>query len=92
MATDWERLRTMKDEDIDCSDLPDFTEEYLNNTEGIWVNPGSKFANLAIDGKVFDYFKDTGKGYLNRLNILVNDYLKDYVAKQQAQVKLGVRG
>jgi len=85
MATDFTRLRAMKDEDIDCSDLPEFTEEYLNTTEGIWVAPGSEFAHLAIDGKVFNYFKDTGKGYLNRLNILVNDYLKDYVSKQQSQ-------
>ena len=85
MATDWERLRNMKDEDIDCSDIPELTEEYFNNTESLVSFPGSEHVYLSIDGKVFDYFKNTGKGYWNRLNILVNDYLKDYVSKQQAQ-------
>ena len=82
MATDFERLRAMKDEDIDCSDIPEFTEEYLNNTEGIVGFPGDEHIFFSIDGKVFSYFKDTGKGYLNRLNILVNSLLKDYVKTQ----------
>ena len=85
MATDWERLRAMKDEDIDCFDLPEFTEEYLNNAETLFSLPGSEHIYLSIDGKVVDYFKNTGKGYWNRLNILVNSLLKDYVNKQQAQ-------
>ncbi|MBQ7196292.1 MAG: hypothetical protein IJS40_02670 [Synergistaceae bacterium] len=85
MATDFARLRAMKDEDIDCSDVPEFTEEYLDNTEYVIGMPGSEHVYLCIDGKVFSHFKDTGKGYLNRLNILVNSLLKDYVNKQQAQ-------
>ena len=85
MATDWARLRSMKDEDIDCSDLPEFSEEYLNKAEGLVSFPGSERVYLSIDGKVFDYFKNSGKGYWNRLNILVNSLLKDYVSKQQAQ-------
>ena len=84
MATDYERLRNMTDDDIDCSDIPPL-EESMRKDEWIWGVPGSEHVSMLIDGKVFDYFKDTGKGYLNRLNILVNDYLKDYVAKQQAQ-------
>ncbi|MBQ9420121.1 MAG: hypothetical protein IJU31_07090 [Synergistaceae bacterium] len=91
MATDFERLRAMKDEDIDCSDIPELTEEYLNSVEGIWVAPGSEFTNLAINGKVFNYFRNTGKGYLNRLNVLVNDLLADYVNKQQAQEALATQ-
>ena len=82
LATDFERLRAMKDEDIDCSDIPELTEEYLNNTEGISGLPGSEHLYFAIDGKTFEYFKNTGKGYLNRLNILVNTLLKDYVNAQ----------
>ena len=31
------------------------------------------------------YFKNTGKGYWDRLNVLVNSLLKDYVSRQQAQ-------
>ena len=85
MATDFARLRAMKDEDIDCSDLPELTEEYFDSTESLVSLPGSEHVYLSIDGKVFDYFKNTGKGYLDRLNVLVNNYLKDYVSRQQAQ-------
>ncbi len=85
MATDFERLRAMKDEDIDCSDIPEFTEEYLNNSEVLWEMPENESIYLNINKNTLNYFKNTGKGYWNRLSILVNDYLKDYVAKQQAQ-------
>ena len=83
MATDYERLRAMKDEDIDCSDIPELTEEYMRNAESVTGMPGSEHLYFAIDGKTFQYFKNTGKGYLNRLNILVNSLLKDYVNRQQ---------
>ena len=84
MATDYERLRNMTDDDIDCSDIPPL-EESMKKDEWIWGVAGSEHVSMLIDGKVFNYFKDTGKGYLNRLNILVNSLLADYVAKQQAQ-------
>ena len=83
MATDYERLRAMKDEDIDCSDIPELTEEYMRNAEFVTGMPGSEHLYFAIDGKTFSYFKNTGKGYLNRLNILVNDLLRDYINQQQ---------
>ena len=30
-GTDWERIRNMKDEDIDFSDIPPITDEMLKN-------------------------------------------------------------
>ena len=85
MATDWERLRAMKDEDIDCSDIPEFTEEELKNAEVLWGLPENEDVLLNINKEILNYFRRTGKGYWNRLNILVNSLLKDYVNKQQAQ-------
>ena len=35
MATDYEALVKMTDEDIDYSDLPAFTKEWLDNVEGV---------------------------------------------------------
>ena len=84
MATNYERLRAMTDDDIDCSDIPPL-DEAMEKNEWICGNPGSEHVFMLIDGKVFDYFKNTGKGYLDRLNVLVNNYLKDYVSRQQAQ-------
>ena len=85
MATDWERLRAMKDEDIDCSDIPEFTEEELKNAEVLWGLPENEDVLLNINKEILNYFRSTGKGYWNRLSFLVNSLLKDYVSKQQAQ-------
>lgn len=82
MATDYERLRAMKDEDIDCSDIPPL-DDLLETGEWLSCPAGSEHLYFAIDGKTFRYFKNTGKGYLDRLNILINELLRDYVNRQQ---------
>ena len=78
MASNYAQQNAMMDDDI-----PAMTEEELRNSELVTGLPGSEHVYFAIDGKTFSYFKDTGKGYLNRLNILVNTLLMEYVAQQQ---------
>ena len=85
MATDFARLDAMTDEEIDCSDIPAMTEEELRDAEFIVGLPGSEHIYFAIEGQTFKYFEKTGKGYLNRLNILVNTLLRDYVKQQTSQ-------
>ena len=85
MATDFEALRAMTDDEIDCSDVPEMTEEFLRDAEIIVGLPGSEHLYFAIDGATFRYFKNTGKGYLNRLNMLVNKLLREYVRQQTSQ-------
>lgn len=31
--TDWDRLRTMRDEDTDYSDIPELNENFIKNTK-----------------------------------------------------------
>ncbi len=83
MGTDFEALRNMKDEDIDCSDIPELTEEELDRGEGLWIGPHTEFMHLALETAVLDYFRKTGKGYAMRMSKVVNTLLRDYVAKQQ---------
>ncbi len=83
MATDFERLRAMKDEDIDCSDIPEMTDEEIRNAESILVTPGRETAFLAISSEIMSYFKKGGKGYMMRLSHLVEDMLRDYVNSHQ---------
>ena len=83
MATDFERLDRMTDEDIDCSDIPALTEEELRNSEGVWTDATTELAFLSISRDIMSYFKQGGKGYMMRLSHLVDDMLRDYVMKQQ---------
>ena len=79
MATDFKRLDAMTDEDIDCSDIAEMTDHEIRNTEWIIGLPGSENVYFSIDRKLVEHFRKSGKGYLNRMNILVNSLLEDYV-------------
>ena len=83
MATDFARLDAMKDEDIDCSDIPAMTEEELRNAEGVWTDATTEIAFLSIRRELMDYFKQGGKGYMMRISRVVNNLLGDYVAQQK---------
>lgn len=83
MGTDFEALRSMKDEDIDCSDIPEITEEYYSSVESLWETPDTEGIYLSLNRNALDYFRKTGRGYLNRLNTVMNELLKGYVAEHQ---------
>ncbi|MBQ3653990.1 MAG: hypothetical protein II954_06195 [Synergistaceae bacterium] len=83
MATDFARLDAMKDEDIDCSDIPELTPEQLHNAEGLWITPETEYVPLAINRQTMSYFREGGKGYAMRMSKVVNNLLREYVAKQQ---------
>jgi len=73
--TDFQRLRSMKDEDIDYSEIPDITE--LSQFQA--VNPKQKRITINIDENVIKYFKSKGKGYQTK----INEVLKMFVLKTQ---------
>ena len=75
MSTDYEALAAMNDEEIDCSDLPAFTKEWLDNTEGLVTFPKKEFVSLSIDKNVLEFFRSSGKNYQAK----INEVLKGYV-------------
>ena len=83
MGTDFEALRAMTDDDIDCSDIPELTDDYFDSVETLWETPETEGIYLSLNRKALDYFRNTGKGYLNRLNSVMNTLLRDYVAQQK---------
>ena len=78
--TDYEALRAMTDDDIDCSDIPEMTDEEIANAPWFIGGPGRKEVYFSVDDFVLDYFQEKGKnGYL----MLMSDALKDYVIAQR---------
>jgi uncharacterized protein (DUF4415 family) len=72
--TDWERLRTMKDEDIDTSDIPELTGDFFRKAV-LW--PGTKKQiTLRLDPDVIDFFKKQGKGYQSVINKVLRKYVE----------------
>jgi len=77
--TDWERIRNMRDEDFDYSDIPPLTPEFFAN--GI-VRKGLKpvirkdQVTLRIDEDVIEFFKKQGRGYQTKINQLLRAYME----------------
>lgn len=82
--TDWERLKNMKDEDIDFSDIPKITPEMFKNAV---VRKGSKSISvtsqetLAVDGDVIEFFKARESDYQTKINQLLRAYMETHQAK-----------
>jgi len=82
--TDWERIRSMKDEDIDFSDIPRLTPEMFANAivrKGLQPIPRKQQLTLRIDQDVIDFFKKQGQGYQTKINQLLRAYMEAHKAR-----------
>ncbi len=70
--TDWKRLRRRKGEDIDLSDIPELSEEFIRGMA--WTGPKVP-VSLRVDPEVMDWFKRHGKGYQTRINAVLRAYV-----------------
>lgn len=83
-GTDWERLRNMKDEDIDFSDIPELTPEMFANAivrKGFKPVPPKKQLTLRIDQDVIEFFRTQGQGYQTKINQLLRAYMEAHQTK-----------
>lgn len=83
-GTDVERLRTMKDEDIDFSDIPRTTEEMWKNgmlRKGLKPVPTRNQDNLPIDKNIIEFFKKQGFNYPLTINKILRAYMVEHQIK-----------
>ena len=73
--SDLQRLRNMKDEEIDYSDIPELDEAFFE--KAVIVLPQTKASvSIRLDQEVLDWFKSQGKGYQTRINALLRAYME----------------
>lgn len=83
-GTDIERLRNMKDEDIDFSDIPPITEEMFKNAivrKGFKLVPKKNQENLPIDKDLIEFFKARDFNFPLKINQLLRAYMEAQQAK-----------
>jgi len=83
-GTDWERLRNMKDEDIDYSDIPPITPEMFANAvvrKNFKVIPRKSQVILKIDEDVIEFFKNQSQNYQTKINELLRAYVEAHRTK-----------
>ena len=77
--TDWERVDTLRDEDIDTSEHPEMTPEMFAKAvarKGLKPIPRKQQVTLRLDTDVLQWIKDQGKGYQSRINALLRAYME----------------
>lgn len=74
-----DRLRRMRDEDIDLSDIPETTPEMFARTvirKGLKPVERKKQVTLRLDADVLDWFRAQGRGYQTQINALLRAYVE----------------
>jgi len=75
--TDWARVKTMKDSEIDYSDSAPLDKDFFKKAV-LW--PGTKKQiTLRLDPDVVDFFKKKGRGYQSMINTVLRKYVEAHV-------------
>jgi uncharacterized protein (DUF4415 family) len=76
--TDWERLGTMTDDEIDLSDVEEIAPEQFAQAvvrRGLKPAPKKQQITLRVDSDVIKWFKSRGRGYQTKINDLLRAYM-----------------
>ena len=78
-GTNWEKLRDMKDEDIDYSDIPPITDEMWK--KGFVKNRQSKqndSESVIVEKEIIEFFKNQEGDYRENINRLLREYVETH--------------
>lgn len=76
--TDWARVDSMKDKDIELSESPELTPEmFARGIVRYGLKPVTKkeLLTLRVDGDVLAWFRAQGRGYQTQINSLLRAYM-----------------
>ena len=72
-SSDWERVKALKDEDIDTSDAPEWDASMFTNAK-IQLPDQKKTISIRLDSDLIDWYKSQGKGYQTRMAAVLRLY------------------
>jgi uncharacterized protein (DUF4415 family) len=80
------RMKAIKDEDIDFSDIPPLTEKFWKNAvRNPLYRPVKKQVTVRIDADVLEWLKNKAEtGYQSRLNQLLREAMVKELLKKSA--------
>ena len=73
--TDWDRLETMSDADIDFSDIPELDADFFRNAK-VRMPRAKKAVSIRLDQDVLAWFRKQGRGYQTRMNAVLRTYMQ----------------
>jgi uncharacterized protein (DUF4415 family) len=74
---DWDRLDSVKDEDINCSDIPEITDfsGFRSWEDRRMYKPVKVTVTCKLDADIVAWLKQGGKGYQTRLNAILRQVM-----------------
>lgn len=73
--TNWARIDTLTDKEVDTSDIPELTKAFFKRA--VIRRPEPKTAvTIRLDRQVLNWFKAKGPGYQARINALLRAYME----------------
>ena len=73
--TDWNRVKTMSDSDIDLSDVPKLDKAFFRHVQ-IRMPKRKESVSLRVDPDVLQWFRRQGHGYQTRINAILRAYVE----------------
>jgi len=80
--TDWKRVDTLSDRQIDFSDIPEVTPEMFARAvvrRGLKPVPRKEQLTIRVDSDVLEWYRRQGPGYQTRINALLRAYMQERV-------------
>ena len=83
MRAELAALAAMPDEDIDTSDIPEWTDEDWRKPRyiGLHYRPGKKSVTIRLDADMVEWFKAQGKGWQTKMNWALRLYYASHRKK-----------
>lgn len=75
--TDRKRIDSLRDEDIDLSDIPELDSTFFKNAELVLPEP-KVVVTLRIDADVLEWFRTKGKGYQTIMNAVLKGWVEQH--------------
>jgi uncharacterized protein (DUF4415 family) len=86
--TNWDKLRQMTDEDVDCSDIPATDAKFWASAK--LVIPEAKVSlGIRFDRDVVNWFKKQGPGYQTRMNAVLRAYMDNQKSSHLRRKAIG---
>lgn len=70
---DLNRIKAIKDNDIDCSDIPELDDDFWAKAE-LRMPEQKQAISIRVDAEVLSWFKESGKGYQTKINAVLRQY------------------
>ena len=72
-------IKSIKDKDIDYSDIPELDDDFWLNAKPVYPNQ-KKAISIRLDQDIIDYFKSDGRGYQSKINNVLRTYVEAHHA------------